>query len=253
MPNHVTNRLEFVGDSEKIEALREYIAQPSRELRKGEEMHIDFNNIIKMDEFLVEWYNAPRVGDVILKKEIDKKLKEEYNTTSGYDWCNTNWGTKWNAYEQYEICDDTIEFQTAWSHPFPLVERLSMMYPDVTINVMYADEALGQNAGTYTIKNGGITNESDEDDDTLYDIYFEMGCDDADSLLDMITVTVLDEGDLSDSLVTYIFNRLDVKKNYDALWLEHTEHRQVLEKLYKHFILKDKLTAFVSDEEEKEG
>ena len=77
-----------------------------------------------------------------------------------YDWSNDHWGTKWNAYGQpdggFENDDTAFEFETAWSHPFGLIEQLSKRNPAVTFAVEFADEDIGSNCGSYTIKNGEL-------------------------------------------------------------------------------------------------
>lgn len=79
-----------------------------------------------------------------------------------YDWNNENWGTKWNAYSQPKdgFDSDSVEFtfETAWSHPLHLIEVLSKKLPNVTFEVKFADEDTGSNCGTYTIKDGLVTN-----------------------------------------------------------------------------------------------
>lgn len=71
-----------------------------------------------------------------------------------YDWCCEHWGTKWNACEAKVADDDTIEFQTAWSAPLPVVEQLSRMYPDEVVSIMWADEDTGCNTGEIAYQNG---------------------------------------------------------------------------------------------------
>lgn len=74
------------------------------------------------------------------------------------DYARNAWGTKWNAYSQ-NADDNTpnkVKFETAWSHPFPVLEALSNAFPDQEIKVIFADEDLGSNCGTYVIKNGNI-------------------------------------------------------------------------------------------------
>jgi hypothetical protein len=50
-----------------------------------------------------------------------------------------------------------MQFDTAWSHPFPVIEALSRKFPEHEIEVKYADEDFGHNLGHYKIKNGEIT------------------------------------------------------------------------------------------------
>lgn len=72
------------------------------------------------------------------------------------NWSIDNWGTKWNAYdtslEPKESGLTELRFDTAWSHPHPVLEALSKLFPNVLIQVSYADEDLGYNIGKYSIK-----------------------------------------------------------------------------------------------------
>jgi hypothetical protein len=56
-----------------------------------------------------------------------------------YDWSVSNWGTKWNSYSFHRL-DDGIAFDTAWSPPEPVIEKLSEMFPEVHITHEYFDE-----------------------------------------------------------------------------------------------------------------
>lgn len=241
MANNVTNRLEFYGDSEMIKELKEFI--------KGDEDVIDFEKIIPRDEFLVKWYNAPK-GDDPESILVRDRLKNEFNCKSGHDWTNNNWGTKWNAYDQYDVYDDIIEFHTAWSSPDPIIEAISKKYPEIEISVMYADESIGENAGTYTIINGEITEMSDDNIETTYDIYFETNGDSTECLIDSI-VYLVEEDKFNDSLVAYVVNKLNLAENYQSI-LDgvNCDYKDVVNSLYNHFILKTKLKAFLSDEKE---
>ena len=71
------------------------------------------------------------------------------------DFARNAWGTKWNAYDQ-DIQEERVRFDTAWSHPYPVIKELSKNHPDELITVHYADEDTGSNCGKYTIQNGEI-------------------------------------------------------------------------------------------------
>ncbi len=81
----------------------------------------------------------------------------QYGATTWYDWRTRGdtWNTKWNSYNAYdydggkEIC-----FQTAWSAPHPIIEKLSQMYPEVTITHRWANEDLWQGCGSQTYLGG---------------------------------------------------------------------------------------------------
>lgn len=76
-----------------------------------------------------------------------------------YDWCVSNWGTKWTA-ENLELAminDTTIQvtMDTAWSLPIPLLKKLSAEHPNTTISLDCEEEA-GFFVGDCTILNGCI-------------------------------------------------------------------------------------------------
>ena len=87
----------------------------------------------------------------------------KYNAPTWYEWCNDNWNTKWNACGYDENTDysdsDFIWFQTAWSAPVPVIQKLSEMYPNIELSLQFADEDLGQNCGEMKFKDGDIFEE----------------------------------------------------------------------------------------------
>lgn len=71
------------------------------------------------------------------------------------DFARAQWGTKWNACES--VADPeagTASFETAWSCPRPVLEALSKKFPDDAIEVLFADEDIGSNCGSFTLKAG---------------------------------------------------------------------------------------------------
>lgn len=84
---------------------------------------------------------------------------KNYKSTTWYDWSIANWGTKWDSC-RFEHDDVTLIFETAWSCPEPLLEELSRKYPNECIEVMYADEDLGSNCGSFTLEDGNIIADS---------------------------------------------------------------------------------------------
>jgi hypothetical protein len=63
-----------------------------------------------------------------------------------YDWSIANWGTKWNSYH-FSIDDDDIgddklsfRFDTAWSFPWPIFEKLAGMFPTLKFECACFDE-----------------------------------------------------------------------------------------------------------------
>lgn len=102
-------------------------------------------------------YGTNISDEKMMKEDLTNILKGFYNfktygNVDWYDFHNAKWGTKWNAQTTY--VDEKygyVEFQTAWSCPFELLEELAK-YTDIAVS--YADEDTGSNYGVYTITNG---------------------------------------------------------------------------------------------------
>ena len=128
--------------------------------------HGDFNGVNKILDY--PW--AKRDGITTFEQLYEHFTKDDpevlnlgrqyyenymnYGATTWYEWANKNWGTKWNAYDQQKVDDNTIEFLTAWSSVPALIEALSERFPALTISSSYADEDRGNNVGEYVYEDG---------------------------------------------------------------------------------------------------
>ncbi len=73
------------------------------------------------------------------------------------DFAREVWGTKWNACEpDANPGEGSASFETAWSCPRGVLTELSKRFPDDTITVTYADEDIGSNCGTFSLKGGEV-------------------------------------------------------------------------------------------------
>lgn len=124
MPNHVQNIITLKGDEKKIREMLEAIKNDDYGLGT-----VDFNKVIPMPESC-DWY----------------------------EWSISNWGTKWNAYGYDKNTDysnnENLYFQTAWSAPHPVLEKLTEIFPDIEFEHEWADEDIGQNCGRYSYTGG---------------------------------------------------------------------------------------------------
>lgn len=124
MPNHVQNIITLKGDEQKIREMLKTIKNDDYGLGT-----VDFNKVIPMPESC-DWY----------------------------EWSISNWGTKWNAYGYEKDMDysgcDSLRFQTAWSAPHPVLEKLTEIFPDIEFEHEWADEDIGENCGRYRYKDG---------------------------------------------------------------------------------------------------
>ena len=110
MPNWCSNYLDIQGNKKAIKAFKE------RATSKDGKKDISFTNFIPLPE------------------------KEDKNW---YDWCHTNWGTKWDA------CNSTLDnedynslgynFDTAWGPPIPFIITVSGMYPSLEFHMEFEE------------------------------------------------------------------------------------------------------------------
>lgn len=110
------------------------------------------------------------------KQAVDNYLK--YGATDWYEWSCNNWGTKWNAHntEVPSIENPEVYFDTAWSRPLPILQRLSQMYPNNSFKYEYAEEQAGYFSGECVFKNGELTSNEEYDIDSKesFEKYFEL-------------------------------------------------------------------------------
>ena len=67
-----------------------------------------------------------------------------YGYVSWYEWCTSEWGTKWNAYDCSVVQDEPthleVHFNTAWSPPIGVYAALQERVPEATFEAYWADE-----------------------------------------------------------------------------------------------------------------
>ena len=151
MPNWCHNRITIYGDSETESKLKE--------IEKIFETKQPFNEIYPIPDFK----NIPNDKGELpkLEQHLNKDgsvFYETYNFPDGtnddrwYMWCVNNWGTKWDAgdvdieYQDSEILE--LEFDTAWSPPEGIMEKLREKYPELSFQCFY-DEPGCEAAGYY--------------------------------------------------------------------------------------------------------
>ncbi len=119
MPNWIRNKMFIHGPSASVKQCTLEIASDNE--------HISFQKILPRPE---------DIGD------------------GWYEWSVENWGTKWDVSETFEDENGYICFDTAWSTPLELICSLSEKYSELSFEVEFADEDLGNNCGIYHFKNG---------------------------------------------------------------------------------------------------
>jgi len=99
-----------------------------------------------------------RVGDGeghTITESKSAELKHKYGHDNWYDWCHSNWGTKWGCYD-FEIDDAQLKFTTAWS-PMDdtIIKLMAQDFPDM---IWDFEEEQGWGAEIY-IAEGEIVSE----------------------------------------------------------------------------------------------
>jgi len=185
MPNYVQNILRLEGEEKRIKEFLQFVKGEKSAfdfnclipmpgdlaIECSSRQNISFAVYLyqqtgEIQEFLQLRHNnyCKQVKKVSLSKYVDFLLQsgaaelslgekaynnlKTYGHKDWYSWCVANWNTKWNAMdvEFYEYVNK-IRFQTAWSAPVPVIEKLSALFPDITIHYLWSDEDMGANCG----------------------------------------------------------------------------------------------------------
>ena len=86
-----------------------------------------------------------------MTQETSDRFIEQYGSNNWYDWCNYNWGTKWDCTINDSDCnlgsiygqEDTeawYDFDTAWCPPEPIYHQLVALFPNLEISWFYRED-----------------------------------------------------------------------------------------------------------------
>ena len=114
---------------------------------KGEERVFSFQGVVPMPKEL-QITSPAHTDEEKAQAEINLK---KYGAKDWYDWCNLNWGTKWDAcnshisdegrdekWEEYFI---RIAFDTAWCPPFEYLQKATEKYPLLRFTCQVEEES----------------------------------------------------------------------------------------------------------------
>ena len=131
---------------------------------KSSVQDFDFNKIIPLPDALNDIQSGLNIIDdkrYTYWRDVDGKsigleddevamLHDKYGAAFSNDWCVTNWGTKWNAYNligdpkvfRHSLYNYSIKyyFYTAWSAPAPILAALLAKFPALEVNWVCQDE-----------------------------------------------------------------------------------------------------------------
>ena len=140
MPNYCDNSLTIYASEETVERIRAFV--------RSDESEFDFDKVIPMPEYI---YVGP----------LGKEERELYGKNNWYDWCTTNWGTKWNS-DEVSFKDNNFFFLTAWSPASPVIAKLAEKFPEAEFWFQYEEMGMGF-CGVEVYQNGELAYEMQGD------------------------------------------------------------------------------------------
>lgn len=130
MPNWCWNEIDITGNPESIKKLKEFVGKPFS--RDGEEVKEPIYSLANIMPSTPD--ASPMLGDMSKSEGHEDWYHNNINT----------WGTKWDVAGSevsmnYQEGSDSIGygFDSAWSPPCPTTERLSEIFPELTIQHKY--------------------------------------------------------------------------------------------------------------------
>ncbi len=143
MANVITNILTFEGDPNQIQKLK--AAVQDDELGYGS---FDFNKVIPTPSYISQ--DPVRFQDM-----------RDRSAPNWFNWNRDNWGSRDNAYGFYRLLEraspEKLLFDVGWTPPHKVVQKLSEMYPDITILHQWASDNMGCECGMREYKAGKFT------------------------------------------------------------------------------------------------
>lgn len=111
-------------------------------------------------------------------KQITDNLLQ-YGSMNWYDWCNENWGCKWNA-SDCEIYGNVIEFATPWDIPKPIMNKFFEKFTNLDIEWEFSEEQISVYGGyVKQINEKKFEIRYKEDSKEMYELAFDLwGCED---------------------------------------------------------------------------
>ena len=167
MPNWVYNTLTIQGPKEQVDSIKDRLNAPYKKTFENWNMQtgqMEFKEHLFPNPVFAFYniYNHRQAGitdlEYVAQPPRDIPIEEamQCKTNDWYNWNVRNWGTKWDvAVGDNEAYSDTYiegptengenlvvyyNFHTAWSPPYPAMEKLSAQYPKLLFTLSYEEE-----------------------------------------------------------------------------------------------------------------
>ena len=131
-----------------------------------------------------------KLSDLLQKLNVSetksKELISKFGSDNWHDWSIDKWGTSRSPYyiDCYDFVDK-VSFKTDDSFPEEALNKLSLIYPNLTFECEYSSEVIGEYCGEISFKNGEVIHFKNQEENYLFscmtyyeeegeDIYKEM-------------------------------------------------------------------------------
>lgn len=180
MPNWCYNTLEITGSSSVVDLVKEKLNKPfttkHTDIHKvGKWVEVKYSNpVIAFQNMCSHKDMGISDTDYFNNEYYEKKRNEQKDPNYWYEFNTREWGTKWDIGVSDDdktatttLASETTNsdgksliytFETAWSPPFPAIQKLSKTFPNLTLTLEYEEETGW--GGTWTLINGKIHHES---------------------------------------------------------------------------------------------
>jgi hypothetical protein len=156
MPNHCETDFAITGPRILVELVLEKHFDKDGNLDCSSvipypQKFIDQDNAAKewQEKYCNDWSLRPEFEG----KDIPKRPTDGFNL-GGYEWCISNWGTKWGTYDGRGIAITPLKagnncvkalmsFQSAWAPPTPVFYTLAAKYPQLTFRARSYEGGMG--------------------------------------------------------------------------------------------------------------
>lgn len=147
MANWVSNSLDIIGTKDEVEEFMKFVNAEHTVTHFDWKDDEDGNKVEVLEDIT---YSSKFNFNAIVPAPTEPNAYSDHIDENGkvqqpwYDWNINNWGTKWNAREVSvdRMADNCVSyyFDTAWSPPTPIIEKLAKLFPTVKIHYRYEEE-----------------------------------------------------------------------------------------------------------------
>lgn len=153
MPNWCIGELSITGKKEELAKFKKHSLTKNKYPNDKDENDciLDTENFVPFPkEYYKEKFINKKMENMTKEEKKNEEMLAEIESRKPFnqlDWCRNNWGTKWGiCYPQ--IATETVrklvyEFQTAWTPCLPVINAMSIIFPNLKFNYKYWEGGVG--------------------------------------------------------------------------------------------------------------